>query len=144
MKNFDVEDALEKRKLVPFSDGPKLVEKEIKTAEEDLQTAIDSFKDEKYKWATIQAYYSFFHISRALLYSKKYREKSHIQLARAIKALFVDEGQLSQDFYDKLIDALSLREMADYKGKFSKQGAEKVIKSAEFSINLVKNLLRKN
>ena len=71
---------------------------------------------------------------------KKYREKSHIQLALAIKAFYIDEGLLPQEYYDNFIQALDLREMADYKAKFSQQGAERNIHSAENAIKLAELL----
>lgn len=79
--------------------------------------------------------------SRALLYSKKYREKSHIYLAFAIKHFFVNEGLLSEEYYDNLIQSMNLRELADYKRKYSQKGAERGIKIAEESIQIVKNIL---
>jgi len=75
MKNFNFREAIEKRRILPFSDGPKIVEKEIKTAEEDLRDAKDVLKLEKFKMTTVSAYYAIFHTARALLYKKKYREK---------------------------------------------------------------------
>lgn len=141
MTKHDLREAIEKKKIISFSDGPKLVSKEIAEAEDDLEEAKGSFKRERYKWATVQAYYSFFHISRALLYSRKYREKSHFHLALAIKVLFVDEGLLPVKFYDNLTAATTLREAADYKGEFSKDGAARNIKVAEGAIKIVKDLL---
>lgn len=41
MKNFKLKEAIEKRRIVPFSDGPKIVLKELETAKEDLQDAKD-------------------------------------------------------------------------------------------------------
>jgi len=92
---------------------------------------------------TVSAYYAIFHASRALLYKKKYREKSHIQLAFAIKTLYVDEGLLPEEYYDNFIQASSLRQMADYKRKFSKQGAERNIQAAEEAIKLAENIIKK-
>jgi uncharacterized protein (UPF0332 family) len=54
----------------------------------DLQDAQDSVQNNKFKWATIQGYYSMFHTMRALLFSKDYREKSHYALLLAIRELF--------------------------------------------------------
>lgn len=142
MKKFDIEDAVEKRKLIHFSSGPKLVGREIEAAQEDLQDAKNSFHGKRYKWATVQAYYSFFHSSRALLYSKKYREKSHFHLAHAVKSFFVGVGLLPVEYYDNFVQAIDLREMADYKREFSKQGAERNIKAAEEAIALVKKILK--
>lgn len=142
MKKYDIQEAIEKRKIVSFSAGPKLVSKELRAAREDLQDAKDLFFRDRFKSSTTISYYAIFHTSRALLYKKKYREKSHIQLARAIKAFYVDEGLLPQEYYDNLIQAIGLREMADYKSKFSKDGAERNIQVAEGSIKLAESLLR--
>lgn len=143
MKKYDLQEAITKRKIIPFSDGPKAAPKEIKTAKEDLQDAKDVLELGKFKLATGTAYYAIFHASRALLYKKKYREKSHIQLALAIKVFYINEDLLPQEYYDNFIQAMDLREMADYKAKFSKQGAERNIHSAENAIKLAEPLLKK-
>lgn len=142
MKNFNIQEAIEKRRIISFSDGPKLISKELKTAKEDLGEAKRTFVAGSFKWATTQAYYALFHISRALLYAKKYREKSHIQLAFAIKSFYVDKGLLPQEYYDNFIQALDLREMADYKRRFSREGAERNIQAAEKAIILAGKLLK--
>ena len=142
MKKYDIQEALEKRRIIPFSAGPKVSSKELRTAKEDLQDAKDVLGLEKTKLATVTAYYAIFHASRALLYKKRYREKSHIQLAHAIKALYVDEGLLPQEYYDNFIQAMDLREMADYKTRFSKEGAERNIQAAEEAIKLAEKLLK--
>lgn len=143
MKDYNLQEAIEKRKIVPFSDGPKVVSKELETAKEDLQDAKDVLVLGKFKMATVSAYYAIFHATRALLYKKKYREKSHIQLALAIKAFYIDKGLLPQEYYDSFIQALGLREMADYKRKFSKQGAQRNIKVAQEAIKLAARLFKK-
>lgn len=142
MKKFDIQEAIEKRRIIPFSDGPKVSSKELRTAREDLEDAKDVLGLGKIKLATVTAYYAIFHASRALLYSKKYREKSHIQLAFAVKSLYIDQGLLPQEYYDDFVQALDLREMADYKRKFSRQGAERNIQAAEKAIELVDSLLK--
>ncbi|OIN97315.1 hypothetical protein AUJ66_03740 [Candidatus Desantisbacteria bacterium CG1_02_38_46] len=142
MEKYNIQEAIEKRRIIPFSDGPKISFKELMTAKEDLRDAKETLARKRFKWATSQAYYAIFHASRALLYKKKYREKSHIQLVFAIKAFYVDKGLLPQGYYDNFIQALDLREMADYKSKFSKQGAQKSIQAAEEAIKLVENLLK--
>jgi len=143
MKKYNIQEAIIKRRIIPFSGGPEAASKELKTAREDLKDAKDVLGLEKFKIATGSAYYAIFHASRALLYKKKYREKSHIQLALAIKAFYVDEDLLPQEYYDNFIQAMDLREMADYKARFSKQGAERNIQAAENAIKLVDSLLKK-
>ncbi len=142
MKDFNLQEAILKRRILLFSDGPKIATKELNTAKDDLQDAKDVLKLEKFKMATVSAYYAIFHASRALLYKKKYREKSHIQLAFAIKALYVDKGLLPEEYYDNFIQALNLREMADYKRKFSRQGAERNIQLAEDAIKSAQNTIK--
>lgn len=142
MKKYNIQEALEKRRIIPFSAGPKVSSKELRTAKEDLQDAKDILAMEKIKVATGTAYYAIFHASRALLFRKSYREKSHIQLAFAIKGFYVDEGLLPQEYYDNFIQALDLREMADYKSKFSREGAERNIQAAEEAIKLVGKILK--
>ena len=142
MKKYDLKEALEKKKIISFSVGPKLISKELEAAKEDLLDAKDLFSRERFKSATTLAYYAIFHTARALLYKKRYREKSHIQLAFAIKAFYVDEGLLSREYYDNFIQALDFRELADYKSKFSRPGAERNIQAAEEAIKLTEDILK--
>lgn len=142
MKKYNLKEALEKKKIIPFSVGPKLSSKEFEAAKEDLLDAKDLFSRGRFKSATTLAYYAIFHTARALLYKKRYREKSHIQLAFVIKAIYVDEGLLSQKYYDNFIQALDFRELADYKSKFSRQGAERNIQAAEEAIKLTEGILK--
>jgi uncharacterized protein (UPF0332 family) len=72
-----------------------------------------------------------FHAARALTYSRGYREKSHYCLAIALKALFVDEGTMDARLARDFLNAMNLREAADYEAKFSQSGAKAVIASAE-------------
>ena len=142
MRSYSLKEALEKRRILPFSAGPKLVPKELKAAKEDLKEARRTYGLKSYKWATVQSYYAIFHASRALLYAKKYREKSHIHLGLAIKALYIDKNILPDTYYEDFVSASSLRELADYKSKFSKEGAERNIKAAEKAIEEAGRILK--
>lgn len=142
MNKYDLKKAIEKEKIVSFPAGPSLVTKELEAAKEDLFDAKDLFSRERFKSATTLAYYTIFHTARALLFKKGYREKSHIQLGFAIKAFYVDKGLLPQEYYDNFIQALDFRELADYKSKFSKEGAERNIQAAEEAIRLTEALLK--
>lgn len=82
-----------------------------------------------------------FHIARALLYSKGYREKSHYYLLVAIQALFGDVGLLEEKILKDFRDAMVLREDADYHGEFSKEGAASCLKSAERFFAIAKRIL---
>ena len=88
-KNLEFQEAIEKRRILPFTQGRKLVGKEIKSAREDLKEAEDRYANKRYKYATVTAYYAAFHAGRALIYSRGYREKSHYYLIVALQSLFV-------------------------------------------------------
>ena len=72
-----------------------------------------------------------FHAARALIYSQGYREKSHYCLAIALRALLVDEGTMDSKLVRDFLNAMNLRQAADYEAEFSQSGAKAVIASAE-------------
>jgi uncharacterized protein (UPF0332 family) len=125
------EDCLRKGKIRPFSRGKSLSRREIESAAFDLDRAQKTYRDKDYKWATIQVYYSMFHSARALLYSRNLREHSHFCLVAAIRALFVETHQLSNSMLDGLKEAKSLREDADYYGRWSKHGCQGLLEKAQ-------------
>ncbi len=122
---------LDSGKIIPFSSGKKLVQKELTIARSDLSDAKAGFAAQRYKWSTIQGYYAMFHAGRALVYSRGYREKSHYCLAVALQALFVDENLMEARAARDFLNAMNLREAADYESEFSESGAEAVIASAQ-------------
>ena len=128
------------RKLIRTRIGRGMIEKEIEVAESDLKDARDSLERGKFKWATIQGYYSMFHGARALLYSRGFREKSHYALLIAIREIFSRE--LKPSLIDRFEDAMNLRQEADYGLKFSEAGAIETIEGAEELLNAAKELLK--
>lgn len=139
--NQEFKQCVESGKIVSFPRGKKLVEKEITVARNDLADAKAGCENQRHKWSTIQAYYAMFHAARALIYSRGYREKSHYCLAVALRALFVEEGRMEARYARDFLSAMSLREAADYEARFSKDGAEAVIASAERFIQKAAGLL---
>ena len=134
---------LERTKIVAFQKGPSLVSKELNSATEDLLSSKDSFERENFKWATIQAYYSMFHTARALIYKKKYREKSHYCLVVALEHLYLEKGLIEKGFIESLTIGKEMRESADYRSTFSKEGADNLIKTAHQFLTTAKKLLKK-
>ncbi|MBC8429580.1 MAG: HEPN domain-containing protein [Dehalococcoidia bacterium] len=128
--NQEFKQCLESKKIIQFARGKKLVEKELSIAQSDLSDAKAGFENQRSKWSTIQAYYAIFHTARALIYSRGYREKSHYCLAVALKALFVGEGLMEAQAVRDFLNAMNLREAADYEAEFSQSGAKAVIASA--------------
>lgn len=129
--NQEFKQCLESKKIIPFARGENLIKKELSVAKSDLSDAKAGYENERYKWSTIQAYYAMFHAARALVYSQGYREKSHYCLAVALRALFVDGGTMDAQLVRDFLNAMSLRETADYEAEFSQSGAKAVITSAE-------------
>lgn len=139
--NQDFKQCLENKKIIPFERGKELVKKELSIGESDLLDAKAGFQEKHYKWSTIQAYYAMFHATRALVYSKGYREKSHYCLSVALRALFVEEGKLDAQTGRDFLNAMNLREAADYEAEFSEAGATAVITAADKFIEKAKGLL---
>jgi len=129
--NPEFKQCLENKRITPFAKGKNLVSKEISVAQSDLFDAKAGFENERYKWSTIQAYYAMFHAARALIYSEGYREKSHYCLAVALRALFVDKKTMDAQLVRDFLNAMNLREAADYESDFSQAGAKAVIASAD-------------
>jgi uncharacterized protein (UPF0332 family) len=131
---------LKERKLVRARISRRMVLKEIKGAKMDLQDARDSLGDGKYKWATIQAYYSMFHSARALLYNHGLREKSHHALSVALRELF--SNKIGIELIDRFEQSMELRQEADYGLIFSEEGATETIEGADKLLEKTKQLLR--
>jgi uncharacterized protein (UPF0332 family) len=125
--NPEFSQCLENKKIIPFAKGKNLVKKEISIAHSDLSDAKAGYENERYKWSTIQAYYAMFHAARALIYSQGYREKSHYCLAIALRALFVDENTMDAQSVRDFLNAMNLREAADYESEFSLSSTSKIL-----------------
>jgi len=139
--NAEFQKCLRKRKIKKFSRGRALVKKELSTAERDLIDAQDSLKSDKFKWSTIQAYYSMFHNARALLYALNYREQSPYCLIVALRHLYVDKKLLPPTMVESLNRAKTLRENADYYDRWSNKAAESVLTSAEKFLAFARKLV---
>jgi len=133
---------LNERKISRAQTNRGMILKEIEAAETDLKDAQDSFERGKSKWATIQGYYSMFHSTRALLFSRGYREKSHYALLLAIRELFSNE--LERSLIDRFEDGMNLRQEADYGLKFSEAGAIDTIDGAKNLLAKAKKILKIN
>ena len=141
LMKFEFEECIKKCKIKEFSQGKSLLEKELSIAASDLTDAKEGFKREKYKWATIQTYYSMFHAARALLYVKNYREKSQHCLIVALRTLYVEKGKIPVHFIEILQKGKALREDADYYNEWSKIGAEEMLEYAEEFLDMVKKIV---
>lgn len=139
--SLEFKQLLDERKLFRTRISSKMISKEVASAEADLKDAQDSLKQKKFKWATIQGYYSTFHSARALLYSRGFRERSHYAVLVAMRELFVNA--LGKDLIQRFGDAMELRQEADYASEFSEAGAIETIEGAEEFLRKAKEILKK-
>ncbi len=131
---------INERKIMRVQISEGMVVAEVEAAQTDLVDAQDSLQNNKFKWATIQSYYSMFHSVRALLYHKGFREKSHFALLLAIRELYSKE--LEPSLIGMFEVGMALRQEADYGLKFSQNGALETIDGAEKLLCRVKEILR--
>lgn len=145
MGKVDVQfaECLKHGKIKKFSDAKGFVLKELKVAGGDLNAAQAGLRETRWKWSTIQAYYSMFHTARALLFSEGYREKSHYCLRVGIEVLFVQTNKIPEKFIDSFQTAKIMRENADYEEEFSEEGANKLVKAAADFLDVARQLLVK-
>jgi uncharacterized protein (UPF0332 family) len=141
--NLDYEECIKKGKIRPFSRGKSLTRREIDSAASDLKRAKKTYMDGDYKWATIQLYYSMFHSARALLYSRNLREHSHFCLVTAIRTLFVETEEFPSELLKGFKEAKSLREDADYYGRWSRKGCQRLLETAHRFLDQAKKLVFK-
>lgn len=134
---------LKNNKIRKFPEGLSLVSKEFKAGKHDLSQAKKNLKANEYKWSIIQSYYALFHLSRALLYTKGFREQSHYCLRIAIGHLYVESGLLEERFLDAIQMAKAMREEADYENIYSKESASSLISIANDYLKRVKFLIKK-
>lgn len=130
------------RKLLKARINRGMIQKELLAAGNDLKDSKDSLRERKFKWATIQAYYSMFHSARALLYSSGYRERSHYALLVAVRELF--GNKLGTTLLDSFEEGMELRQEADYGLKFSEDGALETVEGAEGFLTRAREVLKQS
>jgi uncharacterized protein (UPF0332 family) len=139
--NNEFKQCIKDRHLLSINASKEMIQKELDSAEFDVERSKDSTADEDYKWATIQAYYSMFHAAKALVLQKGFREKSHYCLIVALKELYVKKGLLSSETVENIELCLRLRHDADYGLIYEKDSAEIAIHYAESFLLKAKKLL---
>jgi uncharacterized protein (UPF0332 family) len=72
--------------------NPAMIATELREAENDLEIAGKSFKDDNDKWAVKQSHRALMHVFRALLSMKGYEAKGVDCLKYAMDELYVREG----------------------------------------------------
>ena len=137
----DFQRCIKERRLVKIKPSKEMIQKEIESAEYDLERARNSLEQEDFKWTAIQSYYSMFHAAKALVLKKGYREKSHFCLIIALRELYVKEEKLNQEMVENFELCMNLRHEADYGLTYHKESAETAIKYAEEFLNTALKLI---
>ena len=138
--NIEFGKLLKSMKILKIQPDEKLVSKELDAAHADFDEAKISFERKKFKWATIQGYYSIFHSARALAFSKGYREKTHYALLVILQEILYKE--LGNSFIRLFEDSMHIREDADYESEFSEKTALSIIEGAEDYLEKAQEILR--
>lgn len=134
-------ECVKNKRIKPFSDGPRLIGKELKVAKNDLGVAKKGLDDSQWKWSIIQAYYAMFHAARALLFAKSLNERSHYCLRIALEYHYGESSGFPQELIDAFQTARTMRENADYEENFSEIGAKKLVSAAERFIEEARKVL---
>ncbi len=119
----EFERCIKERRLIRINASKEMIRKELSNAEYDLNSSKESIRDEDYKWAAVQAYYSMFHAAKALVLKKGYREKNHYCLLIALNKLFVNQDLMNQEMIDNFELCMRLRHDADYGLLYDKESA---------------------
>lgn len=69
------------------------------------------------------------------------REESHLALKVAIRELYFDQGQISEEAFRALERGMELREMADYKATFSEDTARWLVDKGRICMAEVEELV---
>jgi uncharacterized protein (UPF0332 family) len=141
LKMNDFERCIKERRLTKIKTSNEMIQKEVESAEYDLERARNSLGEDDFKWAAVQSYYSMFHAAKALVIKRGYREKSHFCLIIALKELYVKEDKLSAEMVENLEICMSLRHEADYGLTYHQESAETALKYAEEFLNEALNLI---
>lgn len=137
---MNIEECFEKRFLLNIKPDKKLVDKELKESDYDLDKAEKAFKEEDYKWAIVKSYYAMFHAARAVLSNLGFREKRHFAIGIVLEDLN-KKGKLESRFINDFNAAIQSREDADYHYIYSKETAENSLIIADEFIHRMKELL---
>jgi len=136
---MDIKECLDKGFLKKIKPDPKLVEKEFKEANYDLEKAEHALKEDDFKWCIVKSYYSMFHAARAVLFSLGYRERRHFAVQIVLEDL-IKKGKLESIYIEYFSAAMESREGADYRYEYSLEMAEDILENAKKFLSKMEQL----
>jgi len=117
---------------------------EVREGRESLRASRVLIDHDLYSDGVSKAYFAMFHLSQAILLSRKIETRKHSQLIGAFHHQFRKSGEIENKFHRMLDKAYEGRQKADYKRfKFSKEEAEKRFNEAQTFIERIEGLLKK-
>lgn len=91
---MNLQDCIDERLIKKDESKKMLSQAELASAEKCINSAAKNLKIDEPEVAEMLAYMAFFHIARALLYSKGYDEKTHACLFAAAMEFFQFEAEI--------------------------------------------------
>jgi uncharacterized protein (UPF0332 family) len=132
---------LQKGFITKIKPDKKLVEKELKEANYDLERANVALEQKDFKWSIIKSYYSMFHAAKAILFSLGLKERRHFAVGVVLEELSA-EGKLKSKIINDFKASMSAREEADYRYIYSEETARYLVDVAEEFLEEMKKLLK--
>jgi hypothetical protein len=106
---MDIGECLEKGFIRKIKPDPRLVEKEFKEANYDLERAEHALEDENFKWCIVKSYYSMYHAAKALLLLKRIHPKKHAGVISMFGLHYVTEGYIEEAYGRALTKGMEFR-----------------------------------
>lgn len=121
----------------------RFVEASLRRAEKALRSAKLLLKHGELEDAVSRAYYAMFHATKAILFSKGVKAKTHRGTISLFGEHIVKRGALSDEYADMLRKAFDLRQKSDYEiyAELEEELVKKTVNYAEKFIEKTKELL---
>jgi uncharacterized protein (UPF0332 family) len=126
----DLVDCEHKALLKKVLSNPDITSNEISASDYDLNSAKRDYSFDDYKWATIKAYYSMYHMASAVARSRGYVIENH-QCMYLFLGKLVERGELESRFAAGFKGMIVTRKQADYNLTYSKVTADESIQVAD-------------
>lgn len=121
-----------------------LINVRVESADEDLETAKELLKLNRYRAAVNRAYYAIFSTTNAVLLSKQIERSKHSGVEAAFIQNFIKTGIFGIEFGKMFNYIRKKREECDYSSriKIDRETAEKIVEDAEKFIRRMKEYLK--
>jgi uncharacterized protein (UPF0332 family) len=121
-----------------------LINVRVESADEDLETAKELLKLNRYRAAVNRAYYAIFSTTNAVLLSKQIERSKHSGVEAAFIQNFIKTGIFRIEFGKMFNYIRKKREECDYSSriKIERETAEKIVEGAEKFIRRMKEYLK--